>query len=359
MRSPGVDPPERGKPTFAEPAPFSRYPLSDEALRRTFPEQTCLRIYSPEGTGALDGGGRVFSSTERSGRRIRIDTAAVLVLSHLALACNGHGTTKPRRELEISFPDTAVLRFSSEKLQGRGSASLLEVSNAPGYEGMRLSFKVVPMSDLLPARYNRPDFNVVFECRDGFAATISATRILHQTPDGPRAFLAVENPDSPWPSLKNHAGMTAGPFFLVWKAEHSLRPPPEEWPYQIQSVSVRHAQEEFRGIIPEAGAASDASITAGFQVFVLNCSPCHTLNGVGDGHMGPDLNTPMSPTEYFREDVFRKYVRSPGSVLRWPDQRMPSFSAEVISEAELSDLHAYLATMARRRNAISPPSAMK
>lgn len=272
------------------------------------------------------------------------------MLGPLISSCSAPKATRPRLELEISLPDATVSRLSAGQLQERESSTSLAVSNSPAYPGTTLSFKSIPLSELLPARYAQDDLVVTFECLDGFVATIPATKVLGQAPEGPRAFLAVEDPASPWPALKNHPGTTAGPFYLIWSPAHPASVSPEEWPYRIQRIAVRRAQDEFRGIIPEMEAGNSARME-GFQVFIRNCSPCHTLNGVGSGRMGPDLNVPMSPTEYFKDGVFERYVRDPGSVRTWSDRRMPSFPPEALSDAELAHLHDYLAYMAGRKPA--------
>ncbi|VXC66123.1 Cytochrome c, mono-and diheme variants (fragment) [Pseudomonas sp. 8Z] len=56
---------------------------------------------------------------------------------------------------------------------------------------------------------------------------------------------------------------------------------------------------------------------------------CHRLNGAGDAELGPDLNIPHSPTEYFGGDFLRQYIRAPQSLRRWPQARMPGFSEKV------------------------------
>jgi mono/diheme cytochrome c family protein len=275
--------------------------------------------------------------------------AVIVALGILSSSCTAQEARKPRQELEISLPDSRVSRLSAEQLKAHLSARSLVLPNAPAYEGITLAFTVVPMSDLLSAEYARENLSVVFECLDGFAATIPASKVLAKSGDGPRAFLAIEDPRAPWPSLKKHPGATAGPFYLVWTSSATSRRVPEDWPYQIRRVVVKATEDTFRGISPDSTAGTNASIVAGFHVFVRNCSACHTLNGVGESHMGPDLNVPMNPTEYFKNGIFERYVRNPESVVRWEGKRMPSFPADVMTDAELADLRAYLEYMAPRK----------
>jgi hypothetical protein len=65
--------------------------------------------------------------------------------------------------------------------------------------------------------------------------------------------------------------------------------------------------------------------------------------------MGPDLNQPMNPTEYFQQPALRRYLRDPASVRTWPEQKMPGFGPELLSEGELDAVIAYLAHIADRR----------
>jgi hypothetical protein len=69
----------------------------------------------------------------------------------------------------------------------------------------------------------------------------------------------------------------------------------------------------------------------------------------GSAEMGSDLNVPMNPTEYFQLSALRRYLRDPASVRAWPEQKMPSFGPNRLSEAELDAVITYLAHVAKRR----------
>ena len=256
--------------------------------------------------------------------------------------------------LEISLPDSTARSLSSEDLRKHPRLVSLVVSDSPAYPGIPLKMSAVPLRALLPQRYAQGDLHVVFECLDGFVASIPAARVLSGSPEEPEAFLAIEDPAAPWPPLKTGADTTAGPFYLVWKPGKRNRPVHEEWPYQIARIAVKRMHDEFRAIAPDASIGAASPIGAGFQVFLRNCSPCHTLNGVGESGIGPDLNVPMNPTEYFKPGLFEKYVRNPDAVQNWKDRRMPSFPPDVMSDAELAGLRAYLEYMALRKSPASP-----
>jgi hypothetical protein len=60
-----------------------------------------------------------------------------------------------------------------------------------------------------------------------------------------------------------------------------------------------------------------------------------TANGKvdrGSAAAGPDLNLPMNPTEYFTDAGLRALIPDPHSVRVWPEQRMPSFAEEDLSD---------------------------
>lgn len=65
--------------------------------------------------------------------------------------------------------------------------------------------------------------------------------------------------------------------------------------------------------------------------------------------MGPDLNVPYNPIEYFQPVYLRKLIRDPQSLRRWPQAKMPGFAESVLSEQELDALLAYLGHMAARK----------
>jgi cytochrome c1 len=58
----------------------------------------------------------------------------------------------------------------------------------------------------------------------------------------------------------------------------------------------------------------------------------------------------MNPTEYFTDAGLRALIRDPRSVRVWPEQRMPSFAEEDLSDEELGLILAYLRHMADRKN---------
>jgi len=185
---------------------------------------------------------------------------------------------------------------------------------------------------------------------DGFVAQLPGALVLRQGPDQP--WLAVEPAGAPWPALPGKAaGAGPGPFYIVWPVAEGVRS--EQWPYAVARLQVRQAPDQRWpqiAVAPEVPAA-DAR-RRGQAVFVAQCFVCHTMNGGGEARLGPDLNLPMSPVEYFQPQALRQLVRNPASVRQWPGQSMPAFTPGMLSERDLDDLVAYLQHMARDRRAV-------
>ncbi len=218
----------------------------------------------------------------------------------------------------------------------------------------RMTYQAVPMAVLLNGV--APGASLRFVAGDGFAATLQAELLLGAGDRGPRAYLALEPPDVPWPPLKAGDPATAGPFYLVWEHPERAMIVPEQWPYHVVRIEeTQPLAQRFPAIVPPPGLAADASVKRGFAVTAKNCLVCHTLNLGGDASVGPDLNVPFNPTEYLRLDALRRLIRDPQSLRRWPAAKMPGFDVSILSDRDLNDVLAYLRYMASRKVTAQPP----
>ncbi|TCI10660.1 cytochrome c [Dyella soli] len=237
-------------------------------------------------------------------------------------------------------------------VQRHDTASLLARSDArdidiPGDVAFKRSmhYRAVPLKALL-SEADAGDA-LLFVATDGFAAEIPAALMLHAR--GSEAWLAVEEPGRPWPTLPGDKG-DAGPFYVVWTDPAAMQVGPEQWPYQLAEIRrLPPVAERFPAIRPHAGFKPDSAVQRGFAVFQRTCFACHTLNGQGDARLGPDLNIPHNPTEYLPEDLLRAYIRDPQSLRHWPQARMPGFDRQALSDADLDALLAYLHHMSGRK----------
>lgn len=242
--------------------------------------------------------------------------------------------------LEIAF-DQRPQRLTRAELLAHPALREIEVpSDASYHRPMR--YRAVPLSALI-ARIGQAD-TVQFTARDGFVANIPAALLAAGQP-----WLAIEPADARWPELKPGAP-SAGPFYLVWIAPEKQAVSPEQWPYQVVRISAAQPLEvRYPQLLPKASLAAGGAERRGLKVYAIHCAACHPLDGGGDSKIGPDLNRPFSPTEYFQEPYLRQLIRDPGSVRNWPQRVMPEFAASVVSDAALDDLLAYLRHMASQR----------
>ncbi|MBE1159779.1 cytochrome c [Dyella acidiphila] len=207
-----------------------------------------------------------------------------------------------------------------------------------------MHYRAVPLAALLPG-LERGD-RLQFVASDGFSADLAADTILNHA--GAKAWLAVEDPQQPWPQLPDHKG-DAGPFYVVWTHPAAAGIGTEQWPYQL--VRIRRTQDAATRFPATAPAVSaDSAVRKGYAVFQRTCFACHTLNGQGDAHMGPDLNIPHNPTDYLSDDMLRAFIRNPQSLRRWPEGKMFGFpTQESLSDADLDAVLAYLHHMAQHK----------
>ena len=254
--------------------------------------------------------------------------------------------------LEVAHHNQVRL-YSRVELLAHPALRTVEVPADVAYQ-RPMRFHAIPLPALLP-ELGRTE-SVKFAAADGFAATVPAS--LLKGDQDTRAWLAVEPAHAAWPALKP-GGPSAGPFYLVWTAPEKMGISPEQWPYQV--VRIADSQPlalRFPQMLPQRARAADGPEWRGFQVFSVHCAACHQLNGGGDAALGPDLNRPFSPVEYFQEPFLRRLIRDPAAVRSWPQRHMPGFSQQVLPDVALDDLLAYFRHMALQREpqaALSKP----
>jgi mono/diheme cytochrome c family protein len=241
----------------------------------------------------------------------------------------------------------------------------LTVDKDPTYPNRVMHYKAVPLVALFKplltdeerAKLIEEGATVEFTCLDGFSAQLDAKLVFNTDPAKAQAYVAIELPTEPWPTLKKTGGEvkvgadakppTAGPFYLVWRDPQKSQVTQEQWPYQVVAFTVRPGvEQQFPALIP---LSKNAQVIAGYSLFVKNCFACHQLNGEGHSHLGPDLNIPLSPTEYLRPGMLRKLIRNPQNLRRWPESKMSAFSAEMLSDRDIDAITEYLKYMASHR----------
>ena len=197
--------------------------------------------------------------------------AFVLVSPHVSAA---------EASLEMAA-DKERLSFSQSQLLSRHDLQTLSITDSE-YKQQFTKFKVIPIANLLNA-LPMPEFAVIqFNGSDGFSANLEKARLFSADPKASKGFLAIEDPDHPWPKLEGKA-TSAGPFYLVWMNPQASGIGPEEWPYGIVSIRIL---SDARNVFPNIFPAADAmpNVQNGLRSFRKNCFACHKMNGNGTAY---------------------------------------------------------------------------
>jgi mono/diheme cytochrome c family protein len=242
-------------------------------------------------------------------------------------------------ELTIDLGHGAQI-YSTAQLLARTDARDITIPSDVSFKrGMH--YRVVPIRSLLDGV--KPGEHLQFIAADGFTAEIDSTILLNTR--GAQAWLAIEDPAHPWPTLAEKHD-SAGPFYLVWTQADAGHISPEQWPYQLATIRrLRGVAARFPAIVPDPSVPAASQVRRGFIVFQRTCFACHTLNGEGDARLGPDLNIPHNPTQYLGTELLRAYIRDPQSLRRWPQAKMQGFDTRALSDADLDAVIAYLKYM--------------
>lgn len=248
------------------------------------------------------------------------------------------------------------LSFKRSELLKRADVTAIHVDHDPAYEGKAHDYAhAVPLRPLFSSLTIPEGALLQFECLDGFSAPLSKERLLND--GGSVPYLAIEAPGEKWATVSSVGGAkNPGPYYLIWKDPEKSKIGTEEWPFALAGFTIKDSlQATFPQIIPDASVAAGSPVRAGLKVFVKNCFGCHTLNLAGQSRIGPDLNVPMSPTEYLSEANLKKLIRNPQNLRSWPESKMNGFSAAVVSDGELTELIAYLKSMRKHKVAVTKP----
>ncbi|MFL9920546.1 cytochrome c [Paraburkholderia fungorum] len=238
--------------------------------------------------------------------------------------------------------------FSQAELLARPDAAEIHVPQDVAY-GTSVTYRAVPLADLLDATTLPADSVLEARATDGFAAQLPMDLVRNRDPATAVAWLAVEDPAQPWPKLPGKP-VSAGPFYLVWVGREAASVRSEQWPYQIAQLATQPSPSARWPVlaVDPALPATDP-IRAGQSLFITQCLACHRLNHAGSADTGPDLNVPMNPVEYFQPAALRRYIRNPASVRNWPGRTMPAFPQDQLSDREIDLIVSYLAYMAQRK----------
>jgi mono/diheme cytochrome c family protein len=257
----------------------------------------------------------------------------------------GFGTSAATLSLES---DQDRLVFETRDLLAWPDAQVIRIPMDANYKAPA-SYRAIPLTTLLSRLPPSRGDTLEAIARDGYAAQIPMEFAYRNQSDAVRAWLAIELDDAPWPAMPSKH-VAPGPFYIVWEGTGASSLPTKYWTYQLTALRyVPSPAVRWPQLALDPSLSADHLARIGQQAFATHCLPCHMLNGGGSSIIGPDLNIPMNPTQYFQHFALRRYLRDPASVRRWPDQKMPGFTSRQLSDVELDAIIEYLAQMAHHR----------
>jgi mono/diheme cytochrome c family protein len=271
--------------------------------------------------------------------------AALCAMVVFTASANRASASEPVLSIEIG---AAKHNFTRTQLLDSPWVTQIDVARDESYK-RPMHYHAIPMDRLLAGMDLPSDQILEAVAMDGFAGMLPADLALRPGADAARAYLAIELPDAPWPPLSGKS-VSAGPFYVVWTNPEASGIRSEQWPYQV--TAIRGADSPAKrwpelSVDPSLPVADP--IRAGQTLFSTQCLVCHQLNGAGTANVGPDLNRPENPTEYFQNGALKRYIRSPAALRHWPTMQMQGFDKDALSDREIDEVIAYLAHMAGRK----------
>jgi mono/diheme cytochrome c family protein len=240
--------------------------------------------------------------------------------------------------------------FTRGELLARPDATTIAVVRDVSYR-VPMNYRAVPVASLLAGMTLPPDSVIEAVTLDGFIAQLPPDLLLSSDEGKAVAWLAIEPADHPWPPIPGKDA-SAGPFYIVWTGAAVGTIRSEQWPYQLAKlVSQPSPATRWPALAVNSALPPTDPVHAGQTLFVVQCLPCHKLNGAGASDVGPDLNLPQNPTEYFTPQGLHDLIRDPRAVRSWPALAMPAFTADVLSDREIGLIVTYLKHMAGRKQA--------
>jgi mono/diheme cytochrome c family protein len=238
--------------------------------------------------------------------------------------------------------------FTRRELLLRPDATTIEVARDISYR-VPMTYRAVPVASLL-AGITLPDSSVIEAVAlNGFVAQIPPGLLLNTDESKAVAWLAIEPQDRPWPPLP-HKDENAGPFYIVWTGAEVGSIRSEQWPYQLAKLKSQPSPAaRWPALAVDPALPPTDPVRAGQALFFVQCLTCHKLNGAGAANVGPDLNVPRNPTEYFTPQGLHDLIRDPRAVRTWPAQAMPGFPPDYLSDHEIDLVIGYLKHMAGRK----------
>jgi mono/diheme cytochrome c family protein len=244
--------------------------------------------------------------------------------------------------LNIIAPNKALI-FSQKELRSYPALTQITINNDRAYPNKTLHHHAIPLCKLL-ASFNVGESDIVeLIAQDNFHVYVPSAKIMDCSKNASMAMLAIE-PESKWQVINNHTGTTAGPFEVIWLHPERSYISNEYWAWSVVAIKISPKLDYKNVLAPPK--TKNPSLTKGYNLYISHCEGCHTLNHEGKSLIGPDLNCPKNPWDYYPKiSILKKFIREPKSVRTLPKGRMSGSDVESLSENDLNDLIKFFAYM--------------
>jgi mono/diheme cytochrome c family protein len=243
----------------------------------------------------------------------------------------------------------ATRSFTRRELLARSDAATIQVTRDVAYRAP-MTYRAVPVASLLAGTTLPADNVIEAVALNGFVAQLPPDLLLNTDESKAVAWLAIEPAERSWPPFPGK-DLSAGPFYIVWTGAQVASIRSEQWPYQMAKLTSEPSPiSRWPALAVNSALPTTDPARAGQALFLVQCLPCHKLNGAGAADVGPDLNLPQNPTEYLTPQGLHDLIRNPKAVRTWPGQAMPALS-DYLSDGEIDLIIAYLKHMAAKKQA--------
>ena len=274
---------------------------------------------------------------------IRLFTATVALASQLVAAF------AENHDIEFRKNGHLVQTLSVNELRSIVPDVSLEVFEA--HEGKNRIYRAVPVRKVFDSVFGKgwnEAQEAVFTSLDGYQPSIPVRKILNHD-----AYLAFGDagaaPFTLINKLQNDEVVPLGPLYLIWDnigSKMLLEAGASEMPYQVTRIELKSGMPFPNMIPPEE---SPDRVRQGFGYFRQHCAACHTINGDGGGK-APELNYPVSITEYIQPEYLKRWIMKPQSI-RY-NTLMPGLAEEMSDREKVADdIIAYLKAMSLTKRA--------
>lgn len=269
------------------------------------------------------------------------------ILCILLMLISAHAYCNKQEPILTIESKGAHINFPRSKLLAMKNITSIKMSDNRAYPGMMMNYTAIRLCDLLgPYQINNTDM-LEFIAADHFSVLIPANKVMSCDKNSAIGYLAIE-PAEKWPLLNNNTHTTAGPFDVIWLYPEKSYISNEYWAWSVIKITI-HKKLDPK-IVIGAPRTQNIHIKRGYEVYVSHCAGCHSINKAGKGSIGPDLNIPKNPVEYYPNDAtLKQFIRDPQSIRIIKNDRMSGSGNDFLKNKDLDDLILYFHYMVKQK----------